>query len=600
LPAGSVPYGLPSSPVTLPSPDLLIKRLPRLPERYLNALLLVAILALFITFNKAAFQSYFSDDDFSNLALVHFLPWRALPTSIFTPALIANVRPLGVVLYKILDITAGFHFAVYVAVLQLLHVSTALMLWFLLRRLGFRSISAALGFAFFLLHMSTLPAYWKPMYLFDVLCGFWVMAALLFYRANRFFLSLLCAWLAFKSKEMELMLPVVLLLYEWQFGDAKISGRQQWVPLVPFFLMSLSFGLQSVMLPPGPESAYTMHLNAAALWSGAAYYGTKLLYAPLCGLIISVGLLFLQSRVIAFGVLAFWALIFPMFGFPGRQFGAYLYVPLLAFSIAVAAVAQLKPWWAVLFLVFWIPASYDQLKTQRSALLAYRYEHMPYVAQVRESLASNPAPEAVVYEGAPVDFNVWGQEGLFTYALDKHDLPVFSITQPQGPSTLRRSGTVLYAWDVGAHRLHTTRFPGEGHEMSYVDFAKDNPIWQLKAGWNPLLNACRPTAPRSLITLRQPAGDTDFAIKVYVPDQAENLHQTVRVFRAGQTLGAYRFAGKGLQTLRLPVSSSADAVEDFEMDVDPPVTLPSGHRLGMIVCACGFVPRNASHTAVSN
>ena len=146
---------------------------------------------------------------------------------------------------------AGFHFAAYVAMLQAFHIATALLLWLFLRRLGLPPLPAALGFAFFALHVATLPAYWKPMYIFDVLCGFWVILALLLYQRNRFFLSLLCAWLAFKSKEMELMLPVVLLLYEWCFGREKNSGKLHWKPLVPFFLMSFSFGLQSTMLP-GP------------------------------------------------------------------------------------------------------------------------------------------------------------------------------------------------------------------------------------------------------------------------------------------------------------------------------------------------------------
>ncbi len=575
--------------MSFPSQEFFINRFKRLPQRYLNALLLTAILTVFVVFNKAAFQTYFSDDDFSNLTLAVFFPWWATLKEIFTLTLLPNFRPFGILFYKVLSPTAGFHFWPYIAALQFIHLATALMLWSFLRRLGLGPLAAALGCAFFTLHMATLTAYWKPMYVFDVLCGFWLIASLLLFQRSRFFLSLLCAWLAFKSKEMELMLPLVLFLYVWIFGQDRVSGKRRWMPLVPFFLVSISFGLQSLMLPPGPENGYSMHLNAAALWSGITYYGSKLFYAPLSGLILSAGLLFLRTRLVTFGVLGFWLLLIPILAFPGRQAGAYLYVPLLAFSIAVAGVAQIRPWWAMLFLVFWIPASYEQLKIERSPILAYRHEHLPYVQQVRESLASHPAPEAVVFEGTPPDFAIWGQEGLFTYSLGKHGLPVYSTSQPEGLRLLQRPGTVLYVWDAAAHRLHATPFPGEGHETSYVDFGKDNPLWQLNEGWKMLRNDCRFTKPRAVITLRQPAGDSEFRMQVQVPEQAEALHQILRVSSAGQTLAEYHLDNKGAQTFNSTVSSPVESVREWEIQVSPPLVL-YGEPLGTSVCACGFIP----------
>ena len=60
--------------------------------------------------------------------------------------------------YKAMGSLAGFHFAAYIAILQAFHIATALLLWLFLRRLGLRPAPAALGCAFFALHMSTLPA----------------------------------------------------------------------------------------------------------------------------------------------------------------------------------------------------------------------------------------------------------------------------------------------------------------------------------------------------------------------------------------------------------------------------------------------------------
>jgi hypothetical protein len=576
-----------------PSSAPFLERLQKLPERYLSALLLLVILVVFVTFNKGALQSYFSDDDFANLAM--FEPWWSVIKASFSLALTPNFRPVGAMFYKAMGSLAGFHFAAYIAILQAFHIATALLLWLFLRRLGLPPLPAALGCAFFALHMSTLPAYWKPMYIFDVLCGFWVILALLLYQRDRFFLSFLCAWLAFKSKEMELMLPVVLLLYEWCFGRERNSGKLRWKPLVPFFLMSFSFGLQSLMLK-GPETHYTVHLTASNLWSGVAYYGGKLLYAPLSGLILSIGLLLLRVRAITFGVVGFWILMATMFAFPGRQSGAYLYVPLLMFSVAVAGVAQSKPWWAVLFLVLWIPASYDQLRTERKPIIAYHYDHIPYVNQILQSLAVHPAPTAVVYDGTPSDFNQWGQRGLFPFALARSDLQVYSTAEPEAQEAIRRPGALLFTWDEMGLRLRTNSFVGDGREMSYVDFGKDNPFWQLKSGWMPLAKGCRWTGLRSAITLRQPKGDVDFSMGVnLMPGQAEKLHQLLRVASGSQTIGVHRFIKGGMQTLTWPVSSGAESVKDFEISVDPAFYLPNSDALGVIVCECGFLPHAQEH-----
>ncbi|MBZ5609937.1 MAG: hypothetical protein LAP38_16880 [Acidobacteriia bacterium] len=568
-------------------------------EHYVSALALFAIIGLFVAFSKLAFQSYFSDDDFSNLALARFVPWAETLKGLVSLRFELMVRPAGLLYYKILGSVAHFHFWPYVAVLQAVHIATSLMLWLFLRRLGIRPAAAAVGFLFFALHMSTLPAYWKPMYLFDTLCGFWVIAALLLYQRQRIFLSLLCALFAFKSKEMELMLPAVLLLYEWWFPRNRATSR--WMLLIPFFVLSFSFGLQAWMAPKGPESWYTPHLTLGGMWAALLYYGGKLFYVPWAGLVISAGVLFLRQRLVTFGVISFWILLAPMLLFPERHSGVYLYVPLLAFAIVVAAVAESKPWWAVLFLIIWIPASYERLRQERNPILALGHENRPYVAQVLTSLPIPPVPKAVVFEGTPGDFNIWGQEGLFRYVLDKYDLPVFRVDAPEARELIRRPGSVLLTWDISRHRLLRDDYPGDGHAVSYVDFAETNPIWQLKTGWRGLVVSYRWASARSVIRLREPRGDGLFAVDVYLlPNQGENLHQVMRVSSQGRTIVEYRFTKSGFQKFTWPVSSDAEAVKDFEITFDPPFfPTRDSEPLGALIRSIGFLPQSgdAAHAA---
>src|SRR5712672_2209378 len=98
-----------------PSSPPFLERLQKLPERYLSALLLLVILVVFVTFNKGALQSYFSDDDFANLAM--FEPWWSVIKASFSLALTPNFRPAGAIFYKAMGSLAGFHFAAYIAIL---------------------------------------------------------------------------------------------------------------------------------------------------------------------------------------------------------------------------------------------------------------------------------------------------------------------------------------------------------------------------------------------------------------------------------------------------------------------------------------------------
>src|SRR5438046_10191882 len=66
-------------------------------------------------------------------------------------------------------------------------------------------------------------------------------------------------WLAFKSKELAIMLPVVLLCYEhW-------LGKRHWKRLIPFFAVSLLFGIQALAtVGTHTGTEYALHFNVLA------------------------------------------------------------------------------------------------------------------------------------------------------------------------------------------------------------------------------------------------------------------------------------------------------------------------------------------------
>ena len=63
------------------------------------------------------------------------------------------------------------------------------------------------------------------------------------------------------------MLPAVLACYEWWLGE------RRWKRLVPFLLVSLSFGLQGLLLNPSQDHDYAFRFGLPALWRPALLHG---------------------------------------------------------------------------------------------------------------------------------------------------------------------------------------------------------------------------------------------------------------------------------------------------------------------------------------
>src|SRR4051794_13125782 len=195
--------------------------------------------ALFLLANLPAYRGYFQDDEIDNLSWTPYLTGldylKGAVTPLYQPN---NFRPAGHFYFYAVEGFAGLNFPVYVAVIHAIHLLNVWLLWLVTRRLGATPLAAAAACLFFGVHMALFDNFWKPMYVFDVLCAGFSLAALLCWMHGRWVLSFVAFWLAYKSKELAVMLPLLLASYELWFG------KRRWKPLVPFFLVSLSFGLQ--------------------------------------------------------------------------------------------------------------------------------------------------------------------------------------------------------------------------------------------------------------------------------------------------------------------------------------------------------------------
>src|SRR5689334_6117561 len=107
-------------------------------QRYLiPVVLMLGALVLFSIANRGAYKGFFEADSLDNLALAPRLGYWDLWRPLLVPEVFFNnFRPVGMFFFKWMGAHFGLWFPPYVAVLQILHILNAGLLWLLLRRLG--------------------------------------------------------------------------------------------------------------------------------------------------------------------------------------------------------------------------------------------------------------------------------------------------------------------------------------------------------------------------------------------------------------------------------------------------------------------------------
>ncbi len=192
-------------------------------------LLLAAFLAAYFTFfSWDGLKARFAADEPMNMYaywhlapvqfwLSHFTLWRAV------------YRPMGGVFYLPLLYAFGWNPVPYHVVLSLVLLASVFLLYRFARLIGCGEVAASLAALVACYHGGLNLMYYNTAYIYDVLCGFFYLAALVSYvrirvrgrmpgaRDTVLFLGLyLCA---LNSKEMAVTLPLLLLAYEWIYGD---------------------------------------------------------------------------------------------------------------------------------------------------------------------------------------------------------------------------------------------------------------------------------------------------------------------------------------------------------------------------------------------
>jgi Predicted membrane protein len=552
-------------------------------------LAIIAVLLLFLAANRGAYKGYFQDDDLDNLSWTWQVSAGDFLQGLATPVFSRNnFRPVGHLFFHVLEPVAGLSYPPYVAIIQAIHLLNAALLWLLLRRFGLRWGAAVAAVIFFLFNPATFDVYWRPMYVFDLLCGSFCLASLLAYTHRRLVLSFLFFWLAYKAKELAIMLPVVLAFYEFRFG------QKRWKPLVPFFLVSLSFGIQALLANRQTHDAYTIQLTWAGVLATAQYYLSSFhmslwLLAP-----ILLTMIILRDGRAWFGLLGALVLMSPLLMLPNRLFSVYLYVPLICLAIALAAILERMPRWVpAVFALCWISLAYLQLRHYRASTLDVAQQNRAYVESLARGVKASPKTAAFVYDGTPAAMNPWGVAGAVHYLTRNPASRVAALDSEEGKAILHEPEFAVLAWDGSRRQLDFTRHDPDDPDRPYINVSRDACIWQFGDGWFPRENAFRWTKPVATATLLRPEGALVFEIYVNVsPVQIQAAgYLSVEVLVAGESIGIHEFVEPGWQKVRFDVPPAPRGIVPVELRSSPPYQPVNDPRtLGAAIGGFGFLP----------
>lgn len=549
----------------------------------------LAAVLLFYFANRPAYRAYFSEDDMATLSWAPIAGADTYYGQILSPKFNdLNFRPFATLYYSLLGRTVKLQYAPYVAVLQVLHVANAIMLLLLLRRLGFPTIATCAGTLFYGFHVTTMEAYWKPMFVFDLLCGTLCLCTLLLYLRGHWILALIPFWLAFKSKELAVMLPVALLGYE------VVLGERKWKRLLPYFVISLSFGLQAIWhnhaLPQG--NTYALRFTPDAALTTVRFYSSAMFILPDLWVALLLLPLLIRDRRLWLGIILTVAMFVPLVFLSNRMLGVYWYVPMIGLAIAVAAIASRIPRWAVAaFFVVWLPLYFVLLRDKRRTILEDGTAMRNVVSSLEEYKDRIPPVRAVVFDNLPPRLGYWGINGAIGVVFG-HNVESAYILNPDSKEALSNTPMALITFEQprGIRGMIRTR---DGLQ-SYVVLADKVDESQFGSGCYDKGAPERWFQPRAEVLFYRPREATQFEIVAFLPREsiAKDGPAEVTLFEDGQSLGTVTLSIPTMQPLRWKLPSGGEGDKHLTI-----VSKPARHGgpeddrvLGILVQSLGYLP----------
>jgi hypothetical protein len=512
------------------------------------------ILLLIFLAHRDARRGYFEDDDLDTLTWARLLPLQDLITNIptlkYPPE---HSRPIGFFYYDAIERRVGLEYQPYVVALDAIGILNLVLLWLLLRQLGLDATASAAGCAFFASHRALFDAWWKPMFIYDVVCTTFSLLAILLYARRRWILSLVCFWLAVRTKEIAIVLPAIFLWYELTCGERK------WMRTLPFFLPAAVYGVNGLIYNLHQSSNYSVHASPAALWKSLSFYSSKLFHIRYAGFLLLAAPLAVRDRRIYFGLGAAVLALSIYLLLPGRLLEVYLYLPMVGVAIVVAVLAMHRPAAVVaLVAVAWLTWNFALVRKQARFTLAEADDRRAFVMAVR-AVSDSPV---YFYDTIPASMHSWGVEG----ALRLYHPGIEAVHRLEDSNPPTDKPAELLNWDPQHRRLAAGAF--HFAESAQVGTDEQTPPWQLVRGWLGVENGRRRIRGQASARLYRPPGAVEFTWEACAAQPA-----SLRIFVDGEELPQIAFDRAGCVQRRAPVRPRANGIVGVDF-LPSPETAP--------------------------
>ncbi len=428
----------------------------------------VVLLPLLLHHN--AWRGWFEDDDLDTLTWATKIPaWdliRNIPSLRYPPE---HARPTGYFFYDAIGRRWGLDYFPYIAILQAICALNVALVWLLLRRIGIGATAAAAGCIFFACHRALFDAWWKPMFVYDVLCCSFALASILAWADRRWLVSFAAFWLAMRSKEVGIVVPVLLLWYEMTLG------KRNWKLTLPFIVPAAIYGVGGLIFNVRQQSAYTLHFNLATLARSTKFYFDKLLGVHWVGFGLLALPWLVRDRRVWFGTGALVLGLGVYLLLPGRLLEVYLYLAMAGAAVVIGALAARQPRVAALLVMGWVLWQFLMIRNHAKATLAAAVDRRAYFSAVAQ-VADAPI---YIYDRIPASMHSWGVEG----ALRLSHAGIAQVHRLEDAGLPTEGRMLLLDWDGEARRLTSEAF--DPAAATYIDAARATPAWQLANALHP-------------------------------------------------------------------------------------------------------------------
>jgi len=293
---------------------------------------------------------------------------------------------------------------------------------------------------------------WKPMYVFDLLCGTFCLASTVLWTRGYWVASFVAFWLAFQSKELAVMLPLVLAVYEWWFG-----GRH-WLKLAPFLAASAAIVALAAVVTPPPRGPYSFHFTPRSLARTSKFYAGRVFLLPYAGYLLPAAGCVARNRRAWFGLAMMGLFFAPLFFLPGRIFSAYCYLPFLGLAVAIAGLVEnLRPAVLAACVLLFLPLEIYSLRQQADYTLRADRDIREWITSVGDYLKTAPAASAYIYDGLPQGFEPFGAQATVRYFLHRLEVPMAAARSPEAERLGKAGNAILLRWSAAGRRLEIAR-----------------------------------------------------------------------------------------------------------------------------------------------